>query len=74
MANVLEAWGLQVVFGLCGVVAAAGAVVTVVFIDETVGRSLEQINAPPSEVDLQQFSSLPTHVIGSDDDEDDDRL
>lgn len=71
MANVLEAWGLRVVFLVCGVVASLGAVVTIACIDETVGKSLEQINAPPVEIELQQFSSVPTHIIGSDDDDDD---
>ena len=70
MANVLEMWGLQEVFLLCGVVAALGAAVTVAFVDETVGRSLEQINAPPVEIELQQFSSVPTYSVADDQPED----
>lgn len=67
MANVLEAWGLQVVFLLCSVVAGAGAALTIVFIDETLGLSLEQINPSPVEIELQQFSSLPVSEEAGDD-------
>jgi hypothetical protein len=59
MANVLEAWGLRVVFLVCGVVASLGAVVTIACTDETAGKSLEQINAPPVDTGVLAFLRPP---------------
>lgn len=58
MANVLDMWGLRVVFFMCSAVAFIGAAITVLFIDETLGKSLEQIN-PPETSQPTSYGSLP---------------
>jgi len=78
MVNVLESWGLAMVFFICGVVALAGAVVTFFCVEETRGRSLEalSIGGPQMveqlEPELHELREFATDDY--DDDYDDERL
>lgn len=43
MSPLLDAFGLSIVLYVCAVVALAGMLVTVFFVTETAGKSLEQL-------------------------------
>ena len=58
MAPMLEAWGVGVTLMICGGVCAAGYLMTVLFVDETVGKTLEELAEEDDELTLL-FSDRP---------------
>lgn len=52
MGPMLEQWGVGVTLMVCGGVCAAGYLMTVLFVDETVGKTLEELSEEDDELTL----------------------
>ncbi|KAL6077107.1 Sugar transporter [Balamuthia mandrillaris] len=65
LAPVMEAYGLRTVFAICGVVALIGAVLTVLCVTETRGKSLDEIAGEEdatNEVDRLELKELTSSM------------
>jgi hypothetical protein len=54
----LETWGVGVTLMVCGGVCAAGYLMTVLFVEETLGKTLEELTEEDDELSLL-FSDRP---------------
>lgn len=52
MQPMLDAWGVDITLMICGGVCAAGYLMTVLFVDETVGKTLDELAEEDDELSL----------------------
>ncbi len=50
MAPLLQIWGAEITLMVCGFVCAAGYLMTVLFVEETVGKTLNELSDEDEEL------------------------
>ncbi len=50
MAPLLQLWGAEITLIVCGFVCAAGYLMTVLFVEETVGKTLNELSDEDEEL------------------------